>query len=215
VVEPIEKSDRGYTIPLMRRVSRWALPIVPTWVRPDHLTWAGLASLGVSGAAFALSRVGPGFLALAALGLLLHALFDVLDGDLARARQQTSDRGLFLDLFCDAVGSGVVSVGLILSPYATTAIVAVAFVCYAVAAMSGLLELATIRQMHMPAVGPTETAIGLAATALVTLALDGRCLPLGRLCLSPLDLVALLWAVLAIRLAIATGRYVYRELGPG
>ena len=210
--ELFDKSDLGYAIPLMRRVSAWALPLVPARITPNAVTWAGFGSLALAGASFALSRLSIWWLLAAALGLLGHALLDVVDGDLARARDAHSRRGVFLDLFFDNVGAAMVGAGLMFSPYATMGIVALASACYSAAATSGFMSLVMLREMAMPAIGPTETAILLALVTLATLALGGPCLALAGLCLSLLDVAALGWMVLAVRLTFVTGRYIYRRL---
>jgi phosphatidylglycerophosphate synthase len=211
--EAFTKTDRGYALPLLRRLSAWAVPRVPASVTPNHLTLAGMAGLAVSGAAFALSRFGTDWLVVAALGLLAHPVLDAVDGDLARARGAHSRRGVFLDLFCDNVGAACVGAGLILCPYATTPIAALAYVAYSVAAMSGFMCLVMLREMPMPEIGPTETAVLLAVVALATFALGGACRPVAGLCLSPLDVAALGWMVLAVKLTVTLGRSIYRQLG--
>jgi phosphatidylglycerophosphate synthase len=197
----------------MRRASAWAVPLVPAGVTPNAVTWAGFAALALTGASFALSRFSIWWLLAAALGLLAHALLDVVDGDLARARATHSRRGVFLDLFFDNVGGAFVGAGLIFCPYATMGIVALAYAAYSAAATSGYMSLVMLNEMSMPEIGPTETEILLALVTLVTLALGGACRPVAGLCLSPLDIAALGWIVLAVRLTFVTGRYVYRRLG--
>jgi phosphatidylglycerophosphate synthase len=197
----------------MRRASAWLLPVVPARVTPNAVTWAGFGALALAGASFALSRVSIWWLLVAALGLLAHALLDVIDGDLARARSAHSRRGVFLDLFCDNVGGALIGAGLMLCPYATMWIVGLAYAAYSAAATSGYLSLVMLNEMAMPEIGPTETEILLALIALVTLVVGGACLPMGPLCLGPLDVAALGWIVLAVRLTAVTGRYIYRRLG--
>jgi phosphatidylglycerophosphate synthase len=197
----------------MRRASAWALPLVPARVTPNAVTWAGFAALALTGASFALSRLTIWWLLVAALGLLAHALLDVVDGDLARARATHSRRGVFLDLFCDNVGGAIVGVGLLFCPYATMGIMGIAYAAYSAASTSGYMSLVMLNEMAMPEIGPTETEILLALIALATLSLGGACLPVAGLCLSPLDVAALGWTVLAVRLTCVTGRYIYRRLG--
>ena len=56
----------------------------PLWITPDRLTLLGFAGAALTGAGFALSPRAPGFLLLAAAGLVLNWLGDSLDGSLAR-----------------------------------------------------------------------------------------------------------------------------------
>lgn len=79
-----------------RPLSRRLVGRLPVWVMPNHVTLCGFG-VGLAAA----SLIGLGHWALAALALQASMLLDCVDGDLARARGQVSDRGDVLDHVCD------------------------------------------------------------------------------------------------------------------
>lgn len=76
-------------------------------VSPDHLTIVGVC-LSLLAALF----LGRGSFLAAGFTLLLAGLFDILDGDVARARGIVSQFGAFLDSTLDRVSEGALYVGL-------------------------------------------------------------------------------------------------------
>lgn len=76
-------------------------------VRPDHLTWAGLALSAGAGVAFFIGEPHVGALLLAAGGLC-----DVLDGQLARRLGRQSRFGAFLDSVADRLAEALVLLGI-------------------------------------------------------------------------------------------------------
>ena len=76
-------------------------------VRPDHLTAAGLVvSMGAAGA------IGVGWLPLGLLLLILAAVPDLLDGQVAKAGGTSSKRGAFFDSTADRVTDAFVLGGV-------------------------------------------------------------------------------------------------------
>lgn len=169
----------------------------------------------ISAAAFALSNYGAGWLLVATGGLIAHWLADQVDGDLARARGLTSPRGLYLDLLYDNVGTGLITIGLGLSPYATFSIVALGYIFYATSGVVSFLSMVLVHEFPIFELGPSEAEIGIATVAAVTFLLGGPCVvDVASTCLSLFDIGALvlMWvpAYFAVRLAID----LYRRL-PG
>lgn len=76
-------------------------------LHPTAVTLAGLALAGAAGWAIAAHR-----LRLGALCLILSALCDILDGQLARRQGSVSPTGAFLDSCVDRLAEGAVFVGL-------------------------------------------------------------------------------------------------------
>jgi CDP-diacylglycerol--glycerol-3-phosphate 3-phosphatidyltransferase len=76
-------------------------------VSPDHLT-----ILGVILSLLAALLLGRGSFLAAGFTMLLAGLFDILDGDVARARGIVSAFGAFLDSTLDRVSEGALYVGL-------------------------------------------------------------------------------------------------------
>jgi CDP-diacylglycerol--glycerol-3-phosphate 3-phosphatidyltransferase len=75
--------------------------------RPTAITLAGLALAAAAGGAIAAHRLHLG-----ALCLILSALCDILDGQLARRQGRVSRTGAFLDSCMDRLAEGAVFVGL-------------------------------------------------------------------------------------------------------
>jgi CDP-diacylglycerol--glycerol-3-phosphate 3-phosphatidyltransferase len=77
-------------------------------VRPDHLTVAGLGFSLVAGLAFF-----EGGFRLGALLVAVSGLFDILDGQLARARGVPSRFGAFLDSTLDRLAESAILAGIV------------------------------------------------------------------------------------------------------
>jgi archaetidylinositol phosphate synthase len=84
-------------------------------VSPDALSWAALLCAGLAGLAFLLG--GGGLLVLGALLVFLNALFDALDGKVAKMTGKASSRGDFLDHVLDRYADVLMLGGLALGPY--------------------------------------------------------------------------------------------------
>ncbi len=89
-------------------------------VNPNVLSWAGLATSGLTGLFLYLAHFIPGTLALALafVALAVSSLLDALDGKVARLRGVASPRGDFLDHVFDRYADVLVLTGLFFSPYA-------------------------------------------------------------------------------------------------
>ncbi len=81
--------------------------IAKTPVTPNGLTWIGLLI-----AVFAAVLVATGHLFVAGWVVAFSGLFDMLDGSLARLKNQSTRFGAVLDSTLDRVGEAVVFVGL-------------------------------------------------------------------------------------------------------
>ena len=76
-------------------------------VRPDHATWLGFALSVAAGLAFF-----EGLFRLGALLAIASGLCDILDGQLARARGETSRFGAFLDSTLDRLADAALLLGI-------------------------------------------------------------------------------------------------------
>ncbi len=99
--------DGKFRTPIDRAVKPIGDGLRRTKLTPDHLTIAGLV-LGV-GAAIA---IGAGYLQLGLLLVVLAALPDLLDGALAKASNQASQRGAFFDSTVDRITDAVLFAGV-------------------------------------------------------------------------------------------------------
>src|SRR3954453_6119475 len=80
-----------------RAMSARIVPLVPAGVTPNQVTIASGLCSAVAGGALYLASFGRVWLAVAAAFIFAGWLLDYVDGDLARARGQTSERGYLLD----------------------------------------------------------------------------------------------------------------------
>ncbi len=99
--------DGKFRTPIDRAVRPIGNGLRRTGLTPDHLTVIGLL-IGI-GAAFA---IGAGLLGLGLLLVILAALPDMLDGALAKASNQASQRGAFFDSTIDRVTDTVLLGGI-------------------------------------------------------------------------------------------------------
>jgi phosphatidylglycerophosphate synthase len=124
----IDPSNRFYRYPLARRLVR---RIAPTPVMPNQVT-AAHTLLGLAAAACLLHGSGGAVLG-AGLCWELHLVLDCVDGELARVRGTTSDRGRFLDILGDTIAyvalaaAMAVHVGRV-APHLPAATIAVALI---------------------------------------------------------------------------------------
>jgi archaetidylinositol phosphate synthase len=97
-------------------ITRLAHPFLG-W-RPDRLSWVALGFAAVAAALSGLVRWSTPLLFLpVAVAIFLAGLFDVLDGEVARATGRASVRGDFLDHVLDRYADVILVVGIALSGY--------------------------------------------------------------------------------------------------
>ena len=149
-----------------RRLLRAVAARLPAVVSPDHLTALGvLGALGV-GAAYALSRVGAGWLWAGSACLVVQWLGDSLDGTLARVRRTERPRyGYYVDHVVDAFSTAVIGVGVALSPYVSPCVALGLVIVYLSLSINVYLEsnvFGVFRLAYGP-LGPTEIRIMLIA----------------------------------------------------
>ena len=110
-------------------IRAWSDPVgralVRLHLRPNHLTMCGLLISACAGAAFVFGHVRA-----AGVLLILAGLFDLLDGSLARAADQATAFGAFLDSVIDRYSDIVVMLGIVVlyarMPHARGALLAMA-----------------------------------------------------------------------------------------
>jgi len=120
VLEGYRERFRPYLDRLARPFLRW---------HPNRLSAAALALAVVAGALAALVRWSSPLLFLAvSAAVLLSGLFDVLDGQVARATGRASPRGDFLDHVLDRYADVVIVLGIAASGYANPLVALLALV---------------------------------------------------------------------------------------
>lgn len=100
--EMIEAYVKAWVQPAVRRLAA-------TGVTPNQVTIAGLVTVLVAAV-----LIGYGYLVAGGLLFLAGAVFDLVDGVLARTQERTTDIGAFLDSSLDRLGEGVVFAALVL-----------------------------------------------------------------------------------------------------
>jgi len=104
--------ERYLTRPLASLIVR---AVFRSRIKPDHLTWASFIVALLAAAVF-LGGSHPYFAAAGILALLSSVL-DCADGMLARARDQCTERGAFLDIFLDRIADFVGGLALAFGTY--------------------------------------------------------------------------------------------------
>jgi len=143
------KDVHRYPVPEALRVERYLTrPLASLIVRsvyrsrimPDHLTWASFV-VGLSAAAAFLGGSQAYFVAGGILALL-SSIFDCADGMLARARNQCTERGAFMDLMLDRIIDFIVLGAMAIGTYrflGSTAVLIAALLAMALLSLQSTL----------------------------------------------------------------------------
>ncbi len=149
-----------------RRLLRAIAARLPQGVTSDHLTVLGMfGALGVA-AAYALSRLSPGWLWAASACLAVQWLGDSLDGTVARVRGAERPRyGYYLDHVVDAGSTALIGLGLGLSPYVNPCVALGVVIVYLALSINVYLEanVFAVFRLAYSRLGPTEVRILLIA----------------------------------------------------
>ena len=142
-----------------RRLLRGIAARLPGWVTSDQLTTLGVLAATAAGIAYALSGQHHGWLWVASGMLMVQWFGDSLDGTLARVRHAERPRyGYYLDHVVDAYATGVIGLGLGLSPYVSFGVALGLVVVYLVLSINVYLESAVFGAFRLAygRLGPTE-----------------------------------------------------------
>jgi phosphatidylglycerophosphate synthase len=163
------REHRSVTAAAEKRLLVWIARRLPPWITPDRLTSAGLAAMGMAGAAFAALRVTP-YAALAVVAALaMNWLGDSLDGTLARVRGRPRPRyGYYVDHVVDLAGTAMLVAGLAASGRMHPLIALAALTAYLVVSAEAFLATHAIGvfKLSFAGFGPTELRIVLAVGAI-------------------------------------------------
>jgi archaetidylinositol phosphate synthase len=189
------------------RALEWMACRLPRWVTPDHMTALGvLAALGIAGA-YLLSNGDSVWLWAASALLVVHWLGDSLDGTLARVRKAERPRyGYYLDHLVDAVATGVIGLGLGLSPYMLLSVGLVIVIAYLVLSINTYLETYAfgVFTLGYGRLGPTEVRLALIVLNTLMALGVGLGFQVGGLGLTVLDLIGL--GIAGVMIAALAGR---------
>src|SRR6476661_2583454 len=97
---------------LPRALSARIVPLVPARVTPNQISIVSGLCWAIAGGSLYLASFGRLWLGVAAVAIFTGWLLDYVDGDVARARGLTSERGYFLDRGIDTLGMLAVYLGL-------------------------------------------------------------------------------------------------------
>ncbi|HEX3972487.1 MAG TPA: CDP-alcohol phosphatidyltransferase family protein [Stellaceae bacterium] len=160
----LERCNAAYLDPLERRGLAWLAARLPATVTPDRLTALGFIGALVAAAAYALASRIHAMLWLASVGLVVNWFGDSLDGTLARWRGIERPRyGFFLDNTVDLIEQALLGLGLALSGYVQSPLVAAVLVTFLMVSMLSLLQAQVSRVFPIAygGIGLTEIRCGL------------------------------------------------------
>jgi archaetidylinositol phosphate synthase len=192
-----------------QRVLEWIARRLPQRILPDHLTALGVAAAAAIAGSYVLSNDGRAWLWVASALLVVHWLGDSLDGTLARVRKiERPTYGYYLDHLVDALATGMIGIGLGLSPHMLLATGLVIVIAYLVLSINTYLETYAfgVFTLGYGRVGPTELRLVLIAINVLLALGVGLGFHVGDLGLTLLDLIGLgaATAMLAALLVRAT-----------
>lgn len=214
MAKTVTKTDLSLLTPLAHRIARLIIPRLPASVTPNHVTLAGLLINLVGALAFYAASFNRALLFVAIGCLVLNWVADNLDGELARARQLTSERGFYLDLLVDQVGVAIVCLGIAFASYSYTPLLLACTLAYPL--MSYMTLLHVVMRQHFPLgrITPSEGRLGLIVLALLTYAFPAPLLTLGGQPLGWFDIVAPIALLPAIFERVADAVALYQTLEP-
>ena len=154
--------NQSLTAKTEQQIINKILPLLPSWINSDILTFMGLASSFVVAGGYILASRNKSFLFLSCLGLILHWFGDSFDGQLARFRKKTRPNyGYYIDHIIDGLSVAIVGLGVGYSPFIRKEI-AFAFVSlYLLMEINVLLikSVQNIFKLSFSIFGPTELRI--------------------------------------------------------
>jgi archaetidylinositol phosphate synthase len=202
VLNEYRANAEPYLTPLARRMKN---------IEPNTLTWYAFLFAVLAGICFYLSNIW--LLLLADLFILLNALFDALDGKVAKIMGKVSTRGDFLDHVLDRYADAFIIGGIMFSVY-----------CHWIIGLMGLLGVifASYLGTQSQAVGCGRDYRGILGRAdrlviliiapiiqfLVSFGMNGRIW-----IFTPLEYVMLWFAIAGQLTAVQRARATWRELG--
>jgi phosphatidylglycerophosphate synthase len=186
--QDLDKQDNGLLVPFERWMGKTGLPFVPQCVSANQLTLlSGLAGI-LSGAAFYMATFDKIWFWVAAILVFMHWALDNIDGHVARARNQCSQAGRFLDIFLDSVTFAAIGIGLAFAGYTNFRIIAVATILFLLQYILTVLWIALTRVWPFPFFGPAEGSLTVIVFAIAMTVIPTRLLVLGNLELSLFDI---------------------------
>lgn len=113
-----KRVNQALTAEVEQKLINRILPLIPSWINSDILTFIGFLGSLIVAAGYFLSSQNKSFLFLSVFGFIVNWFGDSLDGGLARFRQKTRPRyGYFIDHMMDAFSIVIIGLGFANSPF--------------------------------------------------------------------------------------------------
>src|SRR5690554_218531 len=156
--QDLDKQDNGLLVPFERWMGRTGLALVPPTMSANQVTLMSGGCGLLAALALYLASFDALWFVVAALLVWLHWAADNIDGHVARARNQCSQAGRFLDIFLDATCFAALGIGLAFADYTLFPIIAVATILCLLQYVLTMLWIALTRVWPFPAFGPAEAS---------------------------------------------------------
>ena len=149
-----------------RQLLTWLCVRLPSWITSDRLTAVSVLGAGLVFVSYVLSRMMPGLLWLASLGLVVNWFGDSLDGSLARHRaMERPIYGYFIDHTVDAINNLLIMAGIGFTLHVRMDVALFALVGYYLLCIYVFISnhLSGVFQLSFLGFGPTELRLCLIA----------------------------------------------------
>jgi len=210
--QDLDKQDNGLLVPFERWMGRTGLALVPPTMSANQVTLMSGGCGLLAALALYLASFDALWFVVAALLVWLHWAADNIDGHVARARNQCSQAGRFLDIFLDATCFAALGIGLAFADYTLFPIIAVATILCLLQYVLTLLWIALTRVWPFPVFGPAEASLTLIVMALLMLVLPAELLVVGDWRLSLFDIGFALTIPSSLITLVVSALALYRHL---
>jgi len=210
----VTKTDPSLLTPIAHRIAAVIIPRLPAWVTPNQVTISGFLCNIVCCAAFFLASFNGAWFALAIACLVANWIADNLDGELARARKLTSERGFYLDLVTDQFGVITVCLGIAFASYTNTVFMLFLLLSYPLLSFLTLMHIVMRQRFPLGRFSPAEGRLLLIVVALLTWYHPGPLLAVAGYPLGWFDVLMPLALVPTIIEKGGDAIALYRELAP-
>jgi phosphatidylglycerophosphate synthase len=152
----MQKSEKSPLDPFVKWFFPKLVPFVPKWMSANCITAIGIVICLLAGVSLALAEFSVVFYYIGTALFFLTWVTDTLDGVVARARNQQSRLGHYLDHFGDSWAIIFIGVGLYISNGSHLLIGMICCVIYLMLQIDGHIKVQITNILELPAFGPTE-----------------------------------------------------------
>ena len=187
----LRKTNKSILAPISKYLIDLILPLIPPSVKPNDITIFKFITCAIASVLFYLASFNKAWLIVAMLPLFLSWVTDSLDGEVARTRNQTSDKGFFLDLFSDAMGSTLICLGIAFSSYSVFALWVIIPILQLILTIVILFWIILKQEFLLPAIGFDEGTVMLIVFAIAGFYLSEPIMHIGNYYLGLFDLLGI------------------------